>query len=301
MDLDLGIGVAGLIVGFVVGLTGMGGGALMTPILVIGFGIQPLAAVSSDLVASVVMKPLGGGIHVRHGTVHTGLLGWLALGSVPSAFFGAYLVSNLGGDVSARIKTMLGVVLLIACVTMILRTVLASRRPTGVEGEAARRVQVRRVPTVLIGLAGGLVVGMTSVGSGSLMIVGLMLLYPTLSSRELVGTDLVQAIPLVMAAALGHLIWGELEIDLTTSLLIGAIPGVILGANVSSRAPDGIIRPVLAAVLLLTSLKLLGLSDVGLGVVAALSVVVAAVVLVRARLRRHDGVLALSERPFAPD
>jgi len=257
VHLDLAIALAGLIVGIVVGLTGMGGGALMTPILVIGFGIEPLAAVSSDLVAAVVMKPIGGGIHFRRGTVHTGLVKWLALGSVPGALVGSYWISHLSGDVGGLIKIVLGVVLLVAAAAMVARGYLSAHRTAGVTGDEALRVAVKRVPTLLIGLFGGLIVGMTSVGSGSLMIVALMLLYPTLSSKELVGTDLVQAVPLVLAAAIGHLLWGEFEMGLTGSLLLGAVPGVIIGAHVSSRAPDAIIRPILVLVLALSGLKLL--------------------------------------------
>ncbi len=236
--MDFGISLAGFIVGIVVGLTGMGGGALMTPVLVLGFGIEPLAAVSSDLVAAVVMKPIGGGIHFRRGTVHTGLVKWLAIGSVPGALLGSYFISHLSGDVGDTIKTVLGVVLLIAAAAMVVRSYLSGRRPVGVDGDEARHVPVRRAATLAVGLVGGTIVGMTSVGSGSLMIVALMLLYPTLSSRELVGTDLVQAVPLVLAAAIGHLLWGEFELGITSSLLIGSVPGVIIGAHVSSRAPD---------------------------------------------------------------
>ena len=241
MDLDFGIALAGFIVGIVVGLTGMGGGALMTPVLVLGFGIEPLAAVSSDLVAAVVMKPIGGGIHFRRGTVHTGLVKWLAIGSVPGALLGSYVISHISGDVGDTIKIVLGAVLLIAAAAMAVRWYLSSHRGLGgVEGDDAKRVPVRRAATLAIGLVGGTIVGMTSVGSGSLMIVALMLLYPTLSSRELVGTDLVQAVPLVLAAAIGHLIWGEFELGLTTSLLIGSVPGVIIGAQISSHAPGPI-------------------------------------------------------------
>ncbi len=267
MDLDFGIALAGFIVGIVVGLTGMGGGALMTPVLVLGFGIEPLAAVSSDLVAAVVMKPIGGGIHFRRGTVHTGLVKWLALGSVPGALLGSYVISHLSGDVGDTIKIVLGVVLLIAAAAMVLRSYLVGHRGVGVEGEAARRVPVRRAATLAIGLVGGTIVGMTSVGSGSLMIVALMLLYPTLSAKELVGTDLVQAVPLVLAAAIGHLLWGEFELGITGSLLLGSIPGVIIGAQISSRASDRFIRPVLVLVLALTGLKLL---DVPNGVLLAI-------------------------------
>ena len=267
MHIDLAIALAGLIVGIVVGLTGMGGGALMTPILVIGFGIEPLAAVSSDLVAAVVMKPIGGGIHFRRGTVHTGLVLWLALGSVPGALIGSYWISQLAGDVGGTVKIVLGVVLLIAAGAMIVRGYLSSHRAAGVSGDEALRVPVQRVPTLLIGLFGGLIVGMTSVGSGSLMIVALMLLYPTLSSKELVGTDLVQAVPLVLAAAIGHVVWGGFELGLTGSLLLGSIPGVIIGAHISSRASDKIIRPILVLVLTMSALKLLAVPNEVLGLV----------------------------------
>jgi uncharacterized membrane protein YfcA len=299
VDLDFGIALAGFIVGIVVGLTGMGGGALMTPILVLGFGIEPLAAVSSDLVAAVVMKPIGGGIHFRRGTVHTGLVKWLALGSVPGALLGSYFISHLSGDVGDTIKIVLGVVLLIAAAAMVVRTYLTGHRPVGVEGEEAKRVPVRRAATLAIGLVGGTIVGMTSVGSGSLMIVALMLLYPTLSSRELVGTDLVQAVPLVLAAAIGHLLWGEFEMGITGSLLIGSVPGVIIGAQISSRAPDHFIRPVLVVVLALTGLKLL---DVPNEVLLAILVVAAigggvAWFVTRRRARGHDAATAVSASP----
>jgi hypothetical protein len=278
MHIDPGIALAGLIVGVVVGLTGMGGGALMTPVLVIIFGVTPLSAVSSDLVAAVVMKPVGGGIHFRRGTVHTGLVTWLALGSVPGALAGSYLVGNVGGDVSDKLSTVLGVVLLIAAAAMLVRSYLVRHRPTGISGEVASRVPVRQLPTLLVGAAGGLVVGMTSVGSGSLMIVALMVLYPMLSTKELVGTDLVQAVPLVLAAAIGHLIWGDFELSLTTSLLIGSIPGVIAGAHLSSRAPDAIIRPILALVLTLSGMKLLDASNTLLGVTVLVAIVIGAAV-----------------------
>jgi uncharacterized membrane protein YfcA len=297
LHIDLGIAFAGLIVGVVVGLTGMGGGALMTPILVIGFGIQPLAAVSSDLVAAVVMKPIGGGIHFRRGTVHTGLVRWLALGSVPGALIGSYLVSHLSGDTSGTLQVVLGVVLLVAATGMTVRGYLTARRPGGVQGDAARQVPVKRVATLAVGLAGGTIVGMTSVGSGSLMIVALMLLYPTLSSKELVGTDLVQAVPLVLAAAFGHLLWGNFELNLTGSLLIGAVPGVIIGAHVSSRAPDTFIRPVLVLVLALSGLKLLGVpNDVLAGILIA-SLIGAAVTWVVMRRRARARELARRATP----
>jgi uncharacterized membrane protein YfcA len=266
--------LAGLIVGVVVGLTGMGGGALMTPILVILFGVQPLAAVSSDLVAAVVMKPVGGGIHFRKGTVHFGLVRWLALGSVPSAFLGSYIISRV--HVEDAIKTLLGVVLLVAAGAMLVKAMLSARRTGGLEGEAASSIHVKRGATLVVGIVGGLIVGMTSVGSGSLMIVVLMMIYPRLAMKELVGTDLVQAVPLVLSAAIGHAIFGDLQLAITGSLLIGSIPGVIIGANLSARARDAYIRPVLMSVLALSALKLLEVSNGWLLFVAIVSAVLTA-------------------------
>ena len=278
MHIDLWMSLAGLIVGVIVGLTGMGGGALMTPILVILFGVQPLAAVSSDLVAAVVMKPVGGGIHFRKGTVHLGLVTWLAVGSVPSAFLGSFIISRV--HVEHTIKLLLGYVLLVAAAAMIAKATLSARRSGGVTGAAAQQVQVKRGATLAVGLVGGLVVGMTSVGSGSLMIVVLMMIYPTLSMKELVGTDLVQAVPLVLSAAIGHAIFGNLQWGITSSLLIGSIPGVIIGASLSARARDAYIRPVLVSVLTLSALKLLNVSNGWLLFVAAVSAVLAGVYLI---------------------
>jgi hypothetical protein len=267
--MELDVSLAGFIVGIVVGLTGMGGGALMTPILVIVFGIKPLAAVSSDLVAAFVMKPIGGGIHWRRGTVHAGLVRWLMLGSIPGALGGSYLVSHLDNDVDDLLQTVLGAILLVAASSMAARAYVGSHRRVAPPGVDQTREPVRRVATVAVGLVGGLIVGVTSVGSGSLMIVALMLLYPLLSPRQLVGTDLVQAVPLVGAAALGHVIWGDLQFDLTGSLLLGSIPGVIIGAHWSSRANDAVVRPLLITVLVLSATKLLGASDELLGALIA--------------------------------
>ena len=256
------IASAALLIGFVIGLTGMGGGALMTPVLVIFFHVVPTAAISSDVVASVILKPIGGGVHARRGTVNWRLVRWLSLGSVPAAFAGAYAISRISGaGVQNDVKQILGWVLLVAAAGMALKAITQARRkslPTGVMLDPAL---VRPFPTLLIGVVGGFAVGLTSVGSGSLMIVLLMLLYPTLSSREMVGTDLVQAIPLVASAAIGHLIFGNLALGLTGSVLVGAIPGVYVGAHVSARASDRYIRPALIAVLTISSLKLVGASN----------------------------------------
>ena len=279
MDWFLVLG--GLGVGFVVGLTGMGGGALMTPMLVIFFGIDPVTAVSSDLVVSLVMKPFGAGVHAKEGTVNYELVKWLCLGSIPSAFAGVLLLNALGGDnVSKTVKLYLGIALLMAASSMVIRHEINRRRGTHVAAAGAQHaLVVRPIPTLCIGIVGGLIVGMTSVGSGSLIIVLLLLLYPSLAAGQLVGTDLVQAVPLVGAAALGHFFFGDVKFGLAGALMLGAIPGVLIGARISSRAPDHIIRPILVVVLIASGAKLLEapneliLGFLGLAVVLALGLV----------------------------
>ena len=258
MDINWNLSIAGLIVGFIIGLTGMGGGALMTPVLVIFFGINPAAAVSSDVVTSLILKPFGGGIHMKRGTVNWRLVKWLMVTSIPTAFLGAYLLDEvIGGNNGDNIKRILGWVLLVAAAAIVAKMVLQKRRNNAPTGEMMDQKLVRPISTMIIGGIGGLIVGMTSVGSGSLIIVMLMLLYPTLSSKEMVGTDLVQAIPLVGSAALGHYFFGAPKIELILSVLIGAIPAVMLGAHYSSRADDRYIRPILCAVLTISAVKLL--------------------------------------------
>ena len=269
--IDLPIALGGLIVGFLVGMTGVGGGALMTPMLVLIFGVEPLTAVSSDLVAAVIMKPIGGGVHLRRGTVKLDLVKWLMVGSLPCAFLGVVLLklAGTGPELQVHIKKGLGYALLVASTCILVRPLLTRRHRGG-----DTQVPVRIVPTILVGALGGLIVGMTSVGSGSLMIVLLFLLYPRFRLSDLVGTDLVQAIPLVFSAALGHVLMGDFKMALTGSILIGAVPGVYVGARLSSRAPDGILRPVLVVALASSSLKLLGAPNVVLaGAIGFIAVV----------------------------
>jgi uncharacterized membrane protein YfcA len=273
MHIDWAIALASIIVGFTVGLTGMGGGALMTPILVIFFGVTPTAAVSSDLVAAMVMKPVGGGVHIRRKTVRWELVRWLCIGSVPAAFAGVFLLHSLGDSeqVENATKLFLGITLTLAAAAMVFKAWLQAQRSA--KARAGERVtldtegtiHVRIFLTVLIGIVGGFLVGLTSVGSGSIIIVCLMLLYPQLRGAQLVGTDLVQAVPLVTSAAIAHMIVGDFQLGLTGSILIGALPAVYVGARMSSKAPDGIIRPALVFVLLASALKLLNVPTTTLG------------------------------------
>ena len=303
MNIDPLLAIAAFGIGIVVGLTGMGGGALMTPVLVLFFNVPPLTAVSSDLVASAVMKPVGSVVHLRRGTVHLGLVKWLCIGSIPGAFSGVLVARALGRgqEVQEAIRFALGVALLLAAVGLIVRAYIrlverARRRDGRAKPlpEGPPRVNLKVVPTILLGAVGGLVVGFTSVGSGSLIIIALMALYPTLTANELVGTDLVQAVPLVASAAIGHILFGDFHMDLTTSLLIGCIPGVWLGAHLSARAPGGLVRRALAFVLLASALKLLNVSNSDTALALAMVLVFAP--LLWMLVRRHYGFPALATR-----
>jgi uncharacterized membrane protein YfcA len=304
LTIDWLLALASFGIGIVVGLTGMGGGALMTPVLVLFFGIPPLTAVSSDLVASAVMKPVGSFVHLRRGTVNLELVKWLCIGSVPGAFSGVLLARALGSgeEVQHVIKIALGIALLLAAagltVRAYIRLVEHARRRDGRADplpQGRPEVVLRKVPTITLGVLGGIVVGMTSVGSGSLIIIALMALYPTLKASELVGTDLVQAVPLVASAALGHVLFGDFKMDLTTSLLLGCIPGVWVGAHLSARAPGGLVRRALAFVLLASALKLLGVSNRDTGVM--LLVVLAVAPLLWMLVRKKHGYPAIARKP----
>jgi uncharacterized membrane protein YfcA len=303
MSLDPVLAIAAFGIGMVVGLTGMGGGALMTPVLVLFFQVPPLTAVSSDLVASAVMKPVGSFVHLRRGTVNLELVKWLCIGSIPGAFSGVLLARAMGRgeEVQQVIRLALGIALLLAAAGLTLRAYIrlverARRRDGRADPLPQGRptVTLRIVPTVVVGLLGGIVVGMTSVGSGSLIIIALMALYPTLKASELVGTDLVQAVPLVASAAVGHLLFGDFHLDLTSSLLVGCIPGVWVGAHLSAHAPGGLVRRALAFVLLASALKLLNIATSTTGIVLLVVLLVAP--LVWMLVRRKHGFPALASR-----
>ena len=266
MHIDPYIVLGSAIIGLLVGMTGAGGGALMTPMLILLFGVKPAAAISSDLVAAVVMRPFGAAVHLRAGTVNLRLVRWMVLGSVPAAFLGAYLLHALGNSKSAQqhIETVLGAALLVGAGAMAVRFILDRRsgqRRLGIVHDLAPRPLL----TIAIGVIGGVIVGMTSVGSGSLMIVLLLFVYPSIGANQLVGTDLTQAVPLTVAAALGALIFGHVEFGITASLIIGSVPAVLVGSLLSSTVPDRYVRPAIAFVIFASGLKYVGLQTTALG------------------------------------
>ncbi|MYT70963.1 MULTISPECIES: sulfite exporter TauE/SafE family protein [unclassified Streptomyces] len=305
MDFSWTIVVAGALVGLAVGLTGMGGGALMTPIMVMFFGVNPTAAIGSDLATSLFMKPFGAAVHHRAGTIRWDIVRWLLPTALPAAFGGALLLRALGdGDtLQTRVKYVIGGALLLAVAGMLARIWLDRRRGLGsADAETIENaaVRVRPVATLLIGLVGGVVVGMTSVGSGSLIIVMLMLAHPRLRANHLVGTDLVQAVPLVGAAALGHLLVGDVSLGLAGTLLIGAIPGVVAGAVLSTRVSGPALRWALIVLLTGSGLAMWGMSGIPLVLVCLAFAAVGTVVTLRTRRATPARAERTEEREPSP-
>lgn len=275
--------LTGLAGGLAIGLTGMGGGAVLTPVL-LALGVPASTAIGSDLLASLFIKPVAGAVHSSAKTVRWDLVRWLSLGSVPTALLGSVLASRITRHGEGALKQAIGATLLVAVAAMLLRAYRAYRANTNKPADAlgthdtlksepfspttgtARSSstsnpvhlggEARPLLTVALGALGGFLVGLTSVGSGSLMVVLLTFLYPKLSAKALVGTDIVQAVPLVAAAALGHVLTGNFRLGLTAALLIGGIPGALIGARLSSGRATRAVRPVLMTLLLATGVKL---------------------------------------------
>ncbi|GAB3247492.1 sulfite exporter TauE/SafE family protein [Alteromonas gracilis] len=261
-DAFLGILVAGFVVGIVVGLTGMGGGALMTPALIfLGVG-DAATVVTADLTAAAVYKTGGAVVHQRKGTADLSLAKWLILGSVPMALIGPYAIRALTGEdpqaLDTTLKMAIGFALLLAASTYAFRLWINLRRVRRGAGDADPNPRIRPVPTLLVGMLGGLLVGVTSVGSGSVIMIALLMLYPGLSAVRLVGTDLVQAVPLVLAAALANIAIHGLDWSILIPLVLGSVPGTLLGARIAPAVPQSIIRRGIVIVLTVSGVALLG-------------------------------------------
>jgi uncharacterized membrane protein YfcA len=257
-------------IGIVVGLTGMGGGALMTPALIF-LGVNPAAAVANDLVAASVNKSVGAAVHWKSGSPNLRLAGLLMLGSVPFAFAGGFLVKSIGDAKSEAdfLTYAIGVALLFTASTYALRMYLQLRFVTAGNVAPTNEPKILVARTILVGAVGGLLVGITSVGSGSLIMVALLLIYPTLSAVKLVGTDLVQAVPLVLAAAVGHVFTDGVTWAVLIPLIIGGTPGTFIGARMASWVSQSVIRRGIVIVLTLTGLKMLGVPPGWVGIIGA--------------------------------
>ena len=251
--------IAAFFVGTIVGITGMGGGALMTPALIfLGVG-DASAVVTADLTSAAVYKSAGAIVHWREGSPNLRLAGWLILGSVPFAFLGPFLLRAVapGDDIDTTLKRCIGLALLLAASTYAMRLYIQLTGSWGPTGAVVREPVIRPIPTIIVGAVGGLLVGITSVGSGSVIMIALLMLYPTLSAVSLVGTDLVQAVPLVFSAAVSNIIVNGLDWTILIPLIIGSVPGSILGSTIAPRVPSSFIRRGIVVVLVVSGLALL--------------------------------------------
>jgi uncharacterized membrane protein YfcA len=250
--MDPAIILFGLGIGVLVGMTGMGGGSLMTPLLILIFGIQPTTAIGTDIFYSAITKTVGGWRHYKMKTVNMGLVKWLAIGSVPAAVIGVAVVSVLEKHIgeeqldSLVYSVLGGTLLMVGIITLaralILRNLVTEREDFGIE----RR---HKVAAVVIGATTGFVIGITSAGSGTVIAILLIAVF-RLVPKKVVGTDVFHAAILLWAAGVAHWIGGNVDFVLAGNILIGSIPGVIVGAALSDRAPQGFIRTALGLVLI---------------------------------------------------
>lgn len=256
--LNPALSFSGLAVGLLVGLTGVGGGSLMTPLLVLLFGIKPATAVGTDLLYAAITKAGGSWVHHRHGHVDWRITGRLAAGSVPAAAVTLFVLSRLGVDnhgTGHLISFALGIALVLTAGSLIFR----QRLLTLAQGRAnAERPEAQTaLLTVLTGAIVGVLVSISSVGAGALGVTALTFLYPRLATVRVVGSDIAHAVPLTLVAGLGHWWLGTVDLSLLASLLLGSLPGIAIGSHLSARVPEKALRPLLAAVLLLVGGKLI--------------------------------------------
>jgi uncharacterized protein len=274
--LDYRISLVGLLIGLLVGLTGMGGGSLLAPIMILFFRVPPVWAIGTDIAYSTVTKAVGSLVHIRQKTVNFQIALWLACGSVPSTLLSIGLVQYLRTHyynlIDGFILRALGITLMIVAALLLLKPLIMKRveqknqerrklaalqgKP---EAKGGNRWEQRYRPllTMLVGAVVGFLVGLTSVGSGTLIIVSLAFLFPRLGPRELVGTDIFQAFMLLASGVIGYLLSGTINWPMVLLLLVGSLPGVFLGSRLSKYIPDSILRPLLASVLVISGWKLL--------------------------------------------
>jgi uncharacterized membrane protein YfcA len=259
---------SGFVVGLLVGITGVGGGSLMTPLLVFLFGFKPAVAVGTDLIYAAITKTVGVSVHHgKHGSVDWKIVGLLALGSLPSAGVTLYALKVLmanGKEVSGTMTFSLGIALLLTACAMLVRSVLLRKAAKEVIlddslsnlnncGRFSPRWE--KFATIFTGLVLGVLVTLSSVGAGALGTVALIFLYPRMTTLKIVGTDLAHAIPLTAVAGLGHLSLGNFDQELLINLLLGSVPGIWIGSHLSAKIPEHYLRPVLASILLLIGVK----------------------------------------------
>lgn len=254
MGADAKFVAVGLVVGTLVGFTGMGGGTLTTPLLIL-FGLPPVKAIGSDLLYSAITKTVGSASHARQRNVDWRVALWLAAGSVPASVLGVFTVSRIesamGGGSQALLQELLGGMLIVAGLVIVGRIVFAGRLPRRVDDGPLALTPKRRGLAVAIGAVGGFGVGLTSIGSGTLFAIVLITTFP-LAARRVVGTDIFHAAMLVWAAGLAHAVSGNVELGTVAALLVGSVPGVLVGSRLTGLLPERPVRLALGSVLLLS-------------------------------------------------
>ncbi len=255
--MEPGYALAGLLVGFIVGLTGVGGGSLMTPLLIMGFGISPATAVGTDLLYASLTKATGVWVHARRGNVEWKLVGWMAAGSIPAAVIALGALHLLGVDshpVGGLITGSLGVALILTALAILFREPLQKLgQRSGAEDWRNRH---SAGATVATGAVIGALVALSSVGAGAVGVAALFWLYPRLPASRIVGSDIAHAVPLTAVAGLGHSFIGTVDWQILLNLLIGSLPGIYLGSHLSGRIAERWLRPALASMLVIVGGKL---------------------------------------------
>jgi uncharacterized membrane protein YfcA len=255
---NAGFVVAGLVVGFIVGMTGVGGGSLMTPIL-LWFGINPATAVGTDLLYAAITKSGGVLVHKKNDNIDWTITGWLTLGSVPAAALTLWYLSSLHTAPDAMnsvIKQALGIVLLLTALAIFFKKRLLAFAQKHAGDRYRMSGRTLNLLTVITGVVLGVMVALTSIGAGALGTVALFLLYPFLDTRRLVGTEIAHAVPLTLVAGLGHASMGNMDWSMLCFLLMGSLPGIYIGSHLTGRIPDHILRPCLAVMLVTIGYKL---------------------------------------------
>lgn len=277
MLVDWKLSLVGLLIGALVGATGMGGGSLMTPILVLLFGFKPSTAIGTDILHGAIFKSFGAWRHRRLGTVSGRLTLWMLIGSAPLSLVGVvvatWLERHYGTGIETLQKQILGVALLVCGLGFLAKALMRKRAPAGPLVLDRRR----KVIAIVIGLLGGFVVGLTSVGSGTFFGLAMLIVFP-IATATVVGTDILHAAALLWVAGAGHLVAGNVDLRATGWLLIGSIPGVFIGSHVMIRLPDRALRIALASTLSLSGLKLLNVPGSSWIVVVGLGLMVGALV-----------------------
>ena len=258
MDFQIGLIIAGLFVGFVVGMTGVGGGSLMTPIL-LWFGIPPTTAVGTDLLYAAFTKIGGVYIHNKKKNINWTITGWLSLGSVPAALITLWILESIKTDITAMnaiIKYSLGWALLFTSIAILFKKkiMIFSQKHAGDKFHYESKTQ--NMLTVAIGVLLGATVTLTSIGAGALGTVTLFFLYPILPTPRLVGTEIAHAVPLTLVAGIGHASMGNLDLALLGQLLLGSLPGIYIGSMLSGKVPDLFLRNAIAVMLFMVGYKL---------------------------------------------